>query len=122
MARYKTLDNGNYGYAYNKLYIVKDNPLERRSTYSILDESFCPLLSSLEDFHEAEWQADLLAATDEEKTTIKELSKLEIFEINGKILSLFEDYPDGKYPKPIKKKLKTMIAVRDRKAENKSLM
>lgn len=121
MAKYITLDNGDYGYAYKSYYIIKDKPEQKKSTFSILDQAKKRIFSALPDFREAEWKIEVMTATKEEQEEIENLFSREVYEINGEVLKIISDYPDGRYPKDVKKRLKLLLAIRDRKAEGKEL-
>ena len=121
MAKYKTLDNGKYGYNYRGYQIIKDDPSLRRSTYSVLKEDNSVLFEALSDYHEAEWRIDITVADDAEIEKIKELAQMEIFELNGKALEMAHEYEGKRLTKEKKRALDLVLKVRDRKSEQKPL-
>ncbi len=121
MAKYKTLENGSYGYKYRNHYIIKDDPSKKISRYTVLDKDYKTVKEGFPDFHEAEWSIDLSDTDDNEREFIRKLALMDVFELNGEVIRISVEYPNGKIPKNIREQLKLIIKVRDRKTENKSL-
>ena len=121
MARYKQYENGIFGRKYKGLYIVKDSPEKRKSTFSVYQEDKTPLYNSLEDYHEAEWAIDLKTASESEIALIKELEKQEIFELNGEVAKYAEIAEIEKLTKEQKVNAMWVEKVRNRKSEGKEI-
>lgn len=120
MAKYRTYKNGIYGHKYKGYYIIKDDPKDRKSTFSVVNEKKEVVAKDYQDFHEAEWKIDRMTLSGEERTYVESLCKLELYELSRAMSDYLGD--DRVLTKEEEQKSGWIEKIRRRKSLNLALM
>lgn len=116
MGRYRTYKNGITGHKYKDLYIIKG---ESKGDFRIIDENKNEIAKDLYDYDECEWYIDKMKASEYEIETIKNLYKMEIFELTTLMFDFIEKKDRGNYEEEDKIMYELVQKVRKRKVEDK---
>lgn len=87
MARYRTYKNGITGHRYKGYYIIRG---ETKGKFSIWKEDKTIYKNDVYDYEECEWIIDKETWNEEDANLIKELYKLEIYQLSAIFVDLMQ--------------------------------